>query len=55
MAQTMASSGLLITITVADGEFERMPSATSRMIWRFVLSRSSRLMPGLRGSPAVTM
>ena len=54
IAQTMASSGFEITITIASGECALMPSATVRMMPRLVLSRSSRLMPGLRGRPAVT-
>ena len=39
----------------APGAFSLMPAATARMILRLMLSRSSRLMPGLRGTPAVTM
>ena len=49
----MASSGLLTTITWASGALSRTPSATCVMILRFVFSRSSRDMPGLRASPAV--
>ena len=55
VAQTMASSGLETTMTIAAGEWVRIPSATCLMIARFVFSRSSRLIPGLRASPAVTM
>ena len=55
IAQTIASSGLLTTITIASGELSRMPCATCLMIPRFVFNKSSRLIPGLRASPAVTM
>ena len=51
----MASSGLEITITNAFGHFSFTLPATSRMILMFTPRRSSRLMPGLRGTPAVTM
>ena len=43
------------TITNAFGAFSRMPAATERMILRLIERRSSRLMPGLRGTPAVTI
>jgi hypothetical protein len=51
----MASSGLEMTITNASGHFCLRLPATSRMILMFTPSRSSRLIPGLRGTPAVTM
>ncbi len=51
----MASSGLEMTITNAPGHFSFTFWATSRMILMLTPSRSSRLMPGLRGTPAVTM
>ena len=38
----------------ASGQWALMPSATARMIFRLIVSRSSRDMPGLRGTPAVT-
>ena len=51
---TMASSGLLTTITTAWGLVSRIRAATSPTILAFVERRSSRLMPGLRAMPAVT-
>ena len=53
--QTMASSGLVMQITKALGQFFLMPSPTDCMTLVLMPSRSSRLMPGLRGTPAVTM
>ena len=52
---TIASSGLEMTMTNALGAYCLMPSATLVMIFELVAIRSSRLMPGLRGRPAVTM
>jgi hypothetical protein len=37
------------------GALSRMPSPTDFMTLRLMPRRSSRLMPGLRGTPAVTM
>ena len=54
-AQTMASSGLVMQITKAFGAWVLRPSPTDFMTLRLMPSRSSRLMPGLRGTPAVTM
>ena len=54
-AQTMASSGLVMQMTKASGALALMPSPTAFMTFRLMPSRSSRLMPGLRGTPAVTM
>ncbi len=54
-AQTMASSGLVMQITKALGACFLMPAPTAFMTFRLMPSRSSRLMPGLRGTPAVTM
>ena len=51
----MASRGLLITMQNAPGQVRFRFVATSVMILMFVPRRSSRLMPGLRGIPAVTM
>ena len=51
----MASSGLEITITKAFEHFSFTLMATSRMILMLIPRRSSRLMPGLRGTPAVTI
>ncbi len=42
-------------MTNAPGHFSFTLVATSRMILMLTPSRSSRLMPGLRGTPAVTM
>ena len=52
-AYTIASSGLAMLITKAFGQCVFMFAATSFMILRLISSRSSRLMPGLRGTPAV--
>ncbi len=52
---TMASRGFEMTTTNAFGQCFFALSATSRMIGRFVATRSSRDWPGLRGMPAVTM
>ena len=54
-AQTIASSGLVMQITKASGACALMPSPTELMTFRLMPSRSSRLMPGLRGTPAVTI
>ena len=54
-AQTMASSGLVMQMTKAFGAYFLMPAPTWPITLRLMSSRSSRLMPGLRGTPAVTM
>ena len=54
-AQTMASSGLVMQMMNAFGAYFLMPAPTCSMTLRLMPSRSSRLMPGLRGTPAVTM
>ena len=54
-AQTIASSGLVMQITKASGALRLMPSPTAFITLRLMPSRSSRLIPGLRGTPAVTM
>ena len=54
-AHTMASSGLVMQMTKALGAWVLMPSPTAFMTLRLMPKRSSRLMPGLRGTPAVTM
>ena len=51
----MASSGLVMQMTKALGAWVLMPSPTDFMTFRLMPNRSSRLMPGLRGTPAVTM
>ena len=42
-------------ITNAFGALFLMPSPTAFITFRLMPSRSSRLMPGLRATPAVTM
>ena len=42
-------------ITTASGACCLMLSQMPLMIWPFLPSRSRRVMPGLRGRPAVTM
>ncbi len=54
-AHTMASSGLVMQITKALGAYFLMPEPTCSITLRLMSSKSSRLMPGLRGTPAVTM
>ena len=54
-AHTMASSGLVMQITKASGACALMPAPTDSITLRLMPSRSSRLMPGLRGTPAVTI
>ena len=54
-AHTMASSGLVMQMTKAFGAYFLMPAPTCSITLRLMPSRSSRLMPGLRGTPAVTM
>ena len=49
----MASSGFETMIRMQLGEYCTTLPTTSFMILWLVLSRSSRLMPGLRGMPAV--
>ena len=49
----MASSGLLTTIRMAWGERRTSSSVTPRTIFMLVSTRSSRVMPGLRGTPEV--
>ena len=54
-AQTIASSGLVMQITNAFGAYFLMPAPTWPITLRLISSRSSRLIPGLRGIPAVTI
>ena len=54
-AHTIASSGLVTQMTKASAAYLRMPAPTCSMTFRLISRRSSRLMPGLRGMPAVTM
>ena len=51
----MASSGLVMQMTKAPGAYFLMPEPTCSITLRLMPRRSSRLMPGLRGTPAVTM
>ena len=52
---TIASSGLEMTMMKEFGAYVLIPSATCDMIFELTPIRSSRLIPGFRGSPAVTM
>ena len=54
-AQTIASSGLVMQMTKASGAYCLMPLPTASITFRLMPMRSSRLMPGLRGTPAVTI
>lgn len=45
-------TGFVMMPTKAFGQFREMAAAMSRTTPAFVLNRSSRLMPGLRGTPA---
>jgi hypothetical protein len=49
----MASSGLDTTMMMVFGERFAISAVTPATISSFFQSRSSRLMPGLRGRPAV--
>ena len=49
----IASSGFETTIRIASGERSTASWVTEPTICSFVVTRSSRLMPGLRGRPAV--
>ena len=49
----IASSGFETTIRMASGDWATACSVTEPTIFSFVVTRSSRLMPGCRGSPAV--
>ncbi len=51
--QHITSSGFDTTMTIAFGEVFLICSLTDFTMPAFVLSRSSRLMPGLRAMPAV--
>ena len=53
VSAVISSSGLDTTINTASGEWAARFSATLRTILALTSSRSIRLMPGLRGSPAV--
>ena len=49
----MASSGFETTIRIASGDWATAASVTEPTIFSFVLTRSSRLMSPVRGTPAV--
>ena len=51
----ISSSGLDTTISTASGAYLATFSTTLLTILALVSIRSIRLMPGLRGRPAVTM
>ena len=53
VSAVISSSGLDTTTTTALGAYLATFSATCRTILAFTSSRSIRLMPGLRGRPAV--
>ena len=50
----IASSGFDTTMSTASGDCATTCSVTEPTIFSFVVTRSSRLIPGDRGSPAVT-
>ena len=50
----IASSGFETMIRIASGDCAIACSVTEPTIFSFVVTRSSRLIPGERGSPAVT-
>ena len=49
----IASSGFETTMRIASGDCPTTCSVTEPTIFSFVVTRSSRLIPGERGSPAV--
>jgi len=53
VSAVISSSGLLTTITTASGAYRATFSATLRTILALTSMRSMRLIPGLRGRPAV--
>ena len=52
-AMTMTSRGFVIQITNALGEVFLIPSATCLIIFKLVSNKSSRVIPGFLGTPAV--
>ena len=52
-AITITSSGLVIHITNAFGDVFLIPSATCLIIFKFISNRSSLVIPGFLGTPAV--
>ncbi len=55
MTQTIASSGLVIVMTKACGQLVLIAAPTSPTILVLMPIRSSRLIPGFLGTPAVTI
>ena len=53
MAITITSKGLVIHITNAFGEVFLIPSETFFIIFRLIANKSSRVIPGFLGTPAV--
>ena len=52
-AITITSNGFVIHITKALGEVFLIPSATCFIILRFIPNKSSLVIPGFLGTPAV--
>ena len=52
-AITITSSGLVIQITKASGAFSFTPFATCLIIFKLIPNKSSLLIPGFLGTPAV--
>ena len=50
---TITSNGLVMHIINAFGEVFLIPSATCFIIFKFIPSKSSRVIPGFLGTPAV--
>ena len=51
----MASKGLVMHITNALGQYFLIPAPTSDITLRLIDNKSSRLIPGFLGTPAVTI
>ena len=52
-AITITSNGFVMQITKALGDVDLIPSATCLMIFKLVPKRSSLVIPGFLGTPAV--
>ena len=55
MTQTITSSGLVMVMTKAPGQCSLIAAPTWVTTLVLMPIKSSRLMPGLRGMPAVTI
>ena len=55
MTHTITSSGLVMVMTNAPGQCSLIAAPTWPMTFVLMPIRSSRLIPGLRGMPAVTI